>query len=390
MADSFALPVDVPWKLVAASDDMMDTKFSDDSYPPDWCSSLAIYAYEPSPADLPQQMCDQTITYLKVTCSMTGYQPTSAETQQLPGYQAAYANPLPVMHFAEDVVVVPNVSDSSIPIVTIPAFATSPASGASFSNISVAYASTGQALTPFPGGGTIPEGQYGFNAAQGIYMFSNLDANKVVHIECDYQFSSATSGLGDLTGSDDFQDAYFACYGALLNVSVFPSTTTVPVENPTATPVAAASVLPSTPGTTSYTFAPVIEGDLFNPASLQGPDGSTFTFTSYETATGTVFPSFPDLIDGQIGLVPNMTIEVDLPYSTNVQLQIFPGRLTQNKGTITAFQGDTQVFQCSLTSIPIPPPRSATFTIVSISVASPITKLVITSTNQTALLSEII
>ena len=65
MSQSLGLPIDVPWSLIAASPDMMDTTFCDDGFPPPWRSSLAIYAYEPSPDDLPQQLCDQRVTYLK-------------------------------------------------------------------------------------------------------------------------------------------------------------------------------------------------------------------------------------------------------------------------------------------------------------------------------------
>jgi hypothetical protein len=82
MSQSFDLSVDVPWQLIAASPDMMDTTFGGDhlmglqfpEFPPSWPSSLAIYACERSPDDLPVEMCNQKITYLKVTCSITGYQ----------------------------------------------------------------------------------------------------------------------------------------------------------------------------------------------------------------------------------------------------------------------------------------------------------------------------
>ena len=83
MAQTFDIPIDVPWKLVAASPDMMDVTFCDAGFPPPWRSSLVIYAYEPAPTDLPQQLCDQKITYLKVACSITGFQPTQQETQEL-------------------------------------------------------------------------------------------------------------------------------------------------------------------------------------------------------------------------------------------------------------------------------------------------------------------
>ena len=103
--NSFALPIDVPWYLIAASPDMMTTSFcnqpGDDAnaYPPAWHSSLAIYAYEPSPDDLPTELCNQKITYLKVTCSITGFQPTAEESSELAGspynFSSPYTNPAP-------------------------------------------------------------------------------------------------------------------------------------------------------------------------------------------------------------------------------------------------------------------------------------------------------
>lgn len=78
-----SLPTDVPWKLIAASPDMMDVTFCDKEFPPAWHSSLAIYAYEPDAGDLPTQYCDQIITYLKITCSITGYQPSQEEVGEI-------------------------------------------------------------------------------------------------------------------------------------------------------------------------------------------------------------------------------------------------------------------------------------------------------------------
>jgi hypothetical protein len=45
---------------------MMETTFCDGGFPPPWRSSLAISAYEPSPNDLPKELCNQRITYLKL------------------------------------------------------------------------------------------------------------------------------------------------------------------------------------------------------------------------------------------------------------------------------------------------------------------------------------
>ena len=75
------LPIDIPWKLIAASSDMLDTNFCNKQFPFAWRSSMAISAYEPKPEDLPEELCDERLTYFKVTCSITGYQPSRAETE---------------------------------------------------------------------------------------------------------------------------------------------------------------------------------------------------------------------------------------------------------------------------------------------------------------------
>ena len=80
------LPINVPWKLIAASADMMDTRFCNKLFPFAWRSSLALSAYEPGPTDVPDNLCGQQLTYLKVTCSITGYQPSKDETGQIVDY----------------------------------------------------------------------------------------------------------------------------------------------------------------------------------------------------------------------------------------------------------------------------------------------------------------
>jgi hypothetical protein len=67
------LPVNVPWQLLAASPDMMDVTFCNARFPYAWRSSLAIWAYEPDPADIPAELCER-ITFFKITCSITGLQ----------------------------------------------------------------------------------------------------------------------------------------------------------------------------------------------------------------------------------------------------------------------------------------------------------------------------
>lgn len=68
-----ALPIDIPWKRLAASSDMIDEQYGDRKFPPKWKSSLSIFYHEPD--DLPETYCDRKITYLKIVCSITGYQP---------------------------------------------------------------------------------------------------------------------------------------------------------------------------------------------------------------------------------------------------------------------------------------------------------------------------
>jgi hypothetical protein len=75
---SLNIPVNIPWKLIAVSPDMMDTQMCNKHFPPEWRSSIAISVYEPAIEDLPAELCDR-ITYIKVTCSITGYQPTAED-----------------------------------------------------------------------------------------------------------------------------------------------------------------------------------------------------------------------------------------------------------------------------------------------------------------------
>lgn len=73
-----ALPVDIPWQLIATSEDMYAIS-ADDPLPSKWRSSVGVYSYEPVPD--PDQPADpnETTTYLKVVASVTGYQPDGPE-----------------------------------------------------------------------------------------------------------------------------------------------------------------------------------------------------------------------------------------------------------------------------------------------------------------------
>jgi hypothetical protein len=86
------LPLDIPWRLIAASPDMMDEKFCNKTFPFAWRSSLAISVFQPAVEDLPPELCGQRLTYLKVTASITGYEPTDEETKT--GYASFPETPL--------------------------------------------------------------------------------------------------------------------------------------------------------------------------------------------------------------------------------------------------------------------------------------------------------
>jgi hypothetical protein len=78
--NSEAFSNDVRWQLLAVSRDMMDTTQGSAHFPFAWRSSLAIYAAVP-PAE-EQVVCNQQTLYLKITATITGYQPSKEETEQ--------------------------------------------------------------------------------------------------------------------------------------------------------------------------------------------------------------------------------------------------------------------------------------------------------------------
>lgn len=74
---TFSLPIDIPWQRIAFSKDMMDKVACDRELPLRWRSSVAVFKYEP-PED--QQRTDGFIvSYLKVACTITGYQAEGKE-----------------------------------------------------------------------------------------------------------------------------------------------------------------------------------------------------------------------------------------------------------------------------------------------------------------------
>jgi hypothetical protein len=67
-----SLPVDVPWKRMGVSKDMIDVKGGDVQFPAKWQSSISAFYYEPTNAS--PDYCNRRITYLKVVCTITNYQ----------------------------------------------------------------------------------------------------------------------------------------------------------------------------------------------------------------------------------------------------------------------------------------------------------------------------
>lgn len=75
-------PEDIQWQPLCVSEDMMDPTFCNKKFPVPWRSSIAISAYEPKKDELPEPFCAGKLTYLKVTVSITGYQPTDEEIEK--------------------------------------------------------------------------------------------------------------------------------------------------------------------------------------------------------------------------------------------------------------------------------------------------------------------
>lgn len=73
------LPTDIPWERICVTEDMIDKVVCDDRLPAKWQTSMAVFKYKPD--DEYQLFPKYTITYLKVTASITGYQPLDKEIQ---------------------------------------------------------------------------------------------------------------------------------------------------------------------------------------------------------------------------------------------------------------------------------------------------------------------
>lgn len=73
------LPTDIPWERMCVNLDMMALAACELHHPPKWQSSIAVSQYVPQ--DEYQIYNGRQITYLKVTCTITGFQPRDKEVE---------------------------------------------------------------------------------------------------------------------------------------------------------------------------------------------------------------------------------------------------------------------------------------------------------------------
>lgn len=73
------LPTDIPWKQTCVTQDMMASEACEPRHPPKWQSSIAVSQYVPE--EEYQVYPGRKVTYVKVTCTITGYQPRDKEIE---------------------------------------------------------------------------------------------------------------------------------------------------------------------------------------------------------------------------------------------------------------------------------------------------------------------
>src|SRR5262245_46775503 len=76
-ANALSLPVDIPWKRLCVSEDMIDPRVCDRQFPFRWRSSVAVFEFEP--AEDYQTYEGMIVSYLKIACTITGFQPKPEE-----------------------------------------------------------------------------------------------------------------------------------------------------------------------------------------------------------------------------------------------------------------------------------------------------------------------
>jgi hypothetical protein len=69
--NELSIPVDIPWKRLGISGDMLDATYGDLKFPKKWDSSIAVFYHEPAEVD--PAYCHRKITYLKIVCTITNF-----------------------------------------------------------------------------------------------------------------------------------------------------------------------------------------------------------------------------------------------------------------------------------------------------------------------------
>lgn len=88
--NALSLPVDIPWRRRCVSKDMNDAVICDGRFPLKWRSSIAIFTYEPPEPE--QTLPDDLITYVKVSCTITGHQRNAKADLALPGQVTGFSS----------------------------------------------------------------------------------------------------------------------------------------------------------------------------------------------------------------------------------------------------------------------------------------------------------
>lgn len=78
-AFKLGLPTDIPWKRICFTDDMTDLDICDGETPPKWHSSIAVFQFEPEEEFQPHD--DLTLSYLKVSVTLTGFHSREKELE---------------------------------------------------------------------------------------------------------------------------------------------------------------------------------------------------------------------------------------------------------------------------------------------------------------------
>src|SRR5215207_9803785 len=73
---ALSIPFNITWQRLSFTPDMVDTNFGDLEVPPRWRSSLAVFGYVVPEEQTAEQYPDARILYLRLTCSITGWNPS--------------------------------------------------------------------------------------------------------------------------------------------------------------------------------------------------------------------------------------------------------------------------------------------------------------------------